>query len=69
MAHHKDHEKLARLKEAIASHEKLDSAQKSEAMKHIEEWYAEDKGLGTLAQALAERFAVLEPVLAELGLL
>ncbi|NPA29980.1 MAG: hypothetical protein GXO33_07345 [Epsilonproteobacteria bacterium] len=69
MAHHKQHEKLERLKEAIKAHETLSESQKSEALKHVEEWYAEDKGFGTLAQALAARFGALEPILAELGLL
>ncbi len=68
MPHHKDHEKLEAIKEAIKSSEKLTQEQKSNALAHIEEWYKEDKAFGSLIEALIEKFAELEPILAELGL-
>ncbi len=69
MSHHKHHEKLEKLKEAIISSEKLTEEQKSNALAHIEEWYAEDKAFGTLVEALIEKFAELEPLFSELGLI
>ena len=68
MAHHKDHEKLERIKEAIARSD-LKEEEKSNALAHVEEWYAEDRGAGTLVEMLLERFATLKPILAEAGLL
>ncbi|MCF6201285.1 MAG: hypothetical protein L3J42_04040 [Hydrogenimonas sp.] len=68
MAHHKHHEKLEAIKEAIKSSDKLTEEQKSNALAHIEEWYKEDKAFGLLVEALIEKFAELEPILAELGL-
>ncbi|WP_456401976.1 hypothetical protein [Hydrogenimonas sp.] len=69
MAHHKEHEKLEAIKEAIRSSEKLTEEQKSNALAHVEEWYEEDKAFGTLVEALIEKFAALEPIFAELGLI
>ncbi|BDY12358.1 hypothetical protein [Hydrogenimonas cancrithermarum] len=69
MPHHKDHEKLESLKEAIRNSDKLTEEQKSNALAHIEEWYEEDKAFGTLIEALIEKFAELKPVFAELGLI
>ena len=69
MPHHKDHEKLQRLKEAVASADRLSEKERQEALAKIEEWYAQDRAFGTLVAALAERFRGLEPLLAELGLL
>ncbi|WP_457597134.1 hypothetical protein [Hydrogenimonas sp.] len=69
MAHHKHHEKLEALKEAIKNSDRLSEEQKSNALAHIEEWYEEDKAFGTLVETLVEKFAALEPILAELGLI
>jgi len=69
MPHHKHHEKLEQLKEAIRNSDKLSEEEKNNALAHIEEWYEEDKAFGTLLETLVEKFAALEPILAELGLI
>ncbi|WP_300369043.1 hypothetical protein [Hydrogenimonas sp.] len=69
MPHHKHHEKLDQLKTAIEKSEKLSEEEKSNAIAHLEEWYEEDKAFGTLIEELTQKFAVLEPIFAELGLL
>jgi len=42
MPHHKHHEKLEQIKEAIKNNSNLSEEEKSNALKHIEEWYTED---------------------------
>jgi len=69
MPRHKHHEKLEALKQAIRNSDKLSEEEKSNALAHIEEWYEEDKAFGTLIEALTEKFAALEPIFAEMGLL
>ncbi len=69
MPHHKHHEKLEALKTAIRNSDKLSEEEKNNALAHIEEWYEEDKAFGTLIETLVEKFAALEPILAELGLI
>ncbi|WP_353663116.1 hypothetical protein [Hydrogenimonas sp. SS33] len=69
MPHHKHHEKLEQLKEAIRNSDKLSEEEKNNALAHIEEWYEEDKAFGTLMETLVEKFAGLEPILADLGLI
>ncbi len=69
MPHHKHHEKLEKLKAAIRNSEKLTEEEKNNALAHIEEWYEEDKAFGTLIESLVEKFSVLEPIFAELGLI
>ena len=69
MPHHKHHEKLEALKTAIRNSDKLSEEEKNNALAHIEEWYEEDKAFGTLLETLVEKFAALEPILAELGLI
>jgi hypothetical protein len=61
-------EHLERIKEAIAKAE-LSEEEKSNAWKHIEEWYAEDKAFGTLYEKLAEISPKIEALLAEMGLI
>ena len=67
MSSHKHHEKLEQIKEAIAE-AGLSEEEKSNAWKHIEEWYAEDRAFGTLYEKLAEISPRIEALLAELGL-
>ncbi len=69
MPHHKHHEKLEKLKEAIRSSKELSEEQKSNALAHVEEWYEEDKAFGSLIETLVEKFAELEPIFSELGLI
>ncbi len=47
MSHHKKHEKLEQIKDAIKN-SNLSEEEKSNAFKIVEEWYAEDKGLDQL---------------------
>ncbi len=61
-------EHLERIKEAIGKAE-LSEEEKSNAWKHIEEWYAEDKAFGTLYEKLAEISPKIEAILAEMGLI
>lgn len=71
MPHHKHHEKLEALKEAIEKNPNLSQEEKSNAIAHIEEWYAEDKAQGLLLEEIKEKLLEisknLEPILAELG--
>ncbi len=66
---HKDKEKhLERIKDNL---EKLDLSEeeKSNAWRHIEEWYAEDKAWGTFLADLAKVSPKIEALLTELGLI
>ena len=69
MASHKNHEQLEKIKEAIKNSTVLTQEEKSNSLKHIEEWIAEDKASGTLYKELTNITAKLEPLLAELGLI
>jgi hypothetical protein len=64
----KKEEHLQRIKEAIAN-SNLSEEEKSNAWKHIEEWYAEDQAFGTLYEKLAEISPKIEALLEELGLI
>jgi len=68
MSHHKRHEQLEKIKEAIGKAD-LSEEEKSNAWKHIEEWYAEDKAFGTLYEKLAEISPKIEALMEELGLI
>ncbi len=59
---------LERIKEAISKAE-LSEEEKSNAWKHIEEWYEEDKAFGTLYEKLSEISPKIEAILNELGLI
>ncbi len=61
-------EHLERIKDAIAKSD-LNEEEKSNAWRHIEEWYAEDKAFGTLYEKLAEISPKIEALLNELGLI
>ncbi|MRJ02274.1 MAG: hypothetical protein GXO19_04695 [Epsilonproteobacteria bacterium] len=73
MPHHKRHEKLERLKDAIKNHPDLTPQEKSNALAHIEEWYIEDQAdkffWNMVKEKLLEISAKFEPILAELGFL
>ena len=68
MSSHKHHERLEQIKDAIAKAE-LSDEEKSNAWKHIEEWYAEDKAFGTLYEKLAEISPKIEALMEEVGLI
>jgi len=61
-------EHLEKIKEAIKEAD-LSEEEKSNAWKHIEEWYAEDKAFGTLYEKLAEISPKIEALMEELGLI
>jgi hypothetical protein len=69
MPHHKHHEKLEAIKDAILRSETLSEEQKNNALAHIEAWYQEDKASGAFIEALVEKFTELKPIFAELGLI
>lgn len=60
---------LERIKENINKSDALSEEEKSNSMKHIEEWYAEDKAWGTFINELAQISPKIEAILAELGLI
>ena len=73
MPHHKHHEKLEKIKEAIKNSPHLSEEEKSNALAHIEEWYLEDQADRYFWQMVKEKLleisAKIEPILAEVGLL
>ena len=68
MSSHKDHAHLEKIKAAVEQSEHLSEAEKTQTIKHIEEWILEDKAEGTLYQELIEMANGIKPLLAELGL-
>jgi len=61
-------EHLERIKDAIKNSE-LSEEEKSNAWKHIEEWYREDKAFGALYEKLAEISPKIGALLEEIGLI
>ncbi|HIP61182.1 MAG TPA: hypothetical protein EYG98_01340 [Sulfurovum sp.] len=47
----------------------LSEEEKTNSIKHIEEWYAEDQAFGNIYQSLAEISPKVEALLQELGLM
>ncbi|WP_297442141.1 hypothetical protein [Sulfurimonas sp.] len=68
MSAHKHREHLEKIKDAVVNTEELDESQKSDSVKRIEEWIAEDKAFGTLKEELLEVSEYFEVLFAELGL-
>ena len=68
MPSHKHHEKLEKIKETIVN-ANLSEDEKANAVKKIEEWYAEDKGLNLLYDELANISSKITPLLEEIGLI
>jgi len=60
---------LERIKEGIKQHPELSEDEKSNSIKHIEEWYREDQAWGTFIEQLSELSPKIKALLAELGLL
>ena len=60
---------LERIKENIDKSNELSEEEKSNSMKHIEEWYREDQAWGTLIEKLSETSPKVKALLAELGLI
>lgn len=68
MSHHKNHEKLAKIKESINNTDQLSDSQKSDSVKRIEEWALEDKAFGTLQEELIKINEFFKEIFSELGL-
>ena len=60
---------LETIKENIDKHDALSQEEKSESMKRIEEWYAEDRAWDALMAELSSISPKVKTVLADLGLL
>ncbi|MEO1942006.1 MAG: hypothetical protein ABGW77_03845 [Campylobacterales bacterium] len=61
-------EELKKLKEIVKEHPEIGEEERSNTLKHLEEWYIEDQAEGILLEELLERFPFLEGLLMELGL-
>jgi hypothetical protein len=68
MSSHKHHENLEKIRENIKASEELSETEKSEGVKMVEEWIAEDKGFGLLYEQLVKLSSKFDPLLKELGL-
>lgn len=68
MSAHKHKEHLQKIKDAVVKTNKLSEEEKSNSIKHIEEWYEEDKAFGLLKEELLEISEYFETLFAELGL-
>ena len=60
---------LESIKENIGKSDVLSEEEKSDSMKRIEEWYAEDQAWGTLIGDLSEMSPMMKAILSELGLI
>ncbi len=60
---------IENIKERIEESKELNQEEKSNTIKHIEEWYAEDKAFGTFIAELAKISPKIEAILIELGLI
>ncbi|WP_345992566.1 hypothetical protein [Sulfurimonas sp. HSL-1716] len=69
MSSHKDHTHLQKIKEEVEKAPHLSEDEKSETIKRIEEWIAEDRAEGTFYEELLEITKGIKPILAELGLI
>jgi len=61
-------EKIKEIKDAIVESDILSEDEKSQSMKHIEEWFAEDRGFGIVYNELLEINEVFKEIFKELGL-
>jgi flagellar biosynthesis regulator FlaF len=60
---------LEKIKENIDKSDALSQEEKSDSMKRIEAWYAEDKAWEALMAELSELSPKVKSILAELGLI
>ena len=60
---------IEKIKEKIQESKELTDEEKSNSVKHIEEWYAEDNAWGTFIGELAKISPKVEAILVELGLI
>jgi predicted metal-dependent peptidase len=68
MSSHKHSEHIEKIKNAIKISGDMDDSQKSQTMKHIDEWILEDKAEGIFYNELIEMAKGIKPILEELGL-
>jgi hypothetical protein len=69
MSSHKNHEKLSQIKDAVVKSQELSENEKTNTLKHIDEWLLEDKAEGIFLEELVELASGVRPILVELGLL
>jgi len=69
MSSHKHQEHLNRIKDAVINSKELDENEKTNTIKHIDEWLLEDKADGLFVEELLNLTSSIKPILAELGLL
>ena len=60
---------LERIKEAVHNAKDITDEDKALAVKKIEEWYVEDKGMALLGEQLLSITEEITPILEEMGLL
>lgn len=60
---------LEKIKENIDKSNALSEEEKSDSMKRIEEWYAEDQAWGTFIREISEISPQIKSIMAELGLI
>ncbi len=60
---------IEKIKERVEQSSDLTQEEKSNTIKRIEEWYAEDKAFGTFLAELAKISPKVEAILVELGLI
>jgi len=69
MSSHKHHEHLNRIKDAVINSKELNENEKTNTIKHIDEWLLEDKADGLFIEELLNLTSAIKPILTELGLL
>jgi len=69
MSSHKNHEHLNKIKDAVINSKELNEDEKTNTIKHIDEWLLEDKAEGLFIEELLDLTSAVKPILAELGLL
>jgi hypothetical protein len=57
-----------KLKDAIASTEKLSEEEKTQSVQHIEEWMTEDRAFGLIYDELVEYNIAFKEIFKDLGL-
>ncbi len=67
MSTHKKHEHIQKIKSAVKASKDLTKDEKTQSIKHLDEWIEEDKGEGIFYKELVALTAKIEPILAELG--
>ncbi len=61
--------KYEKLREAISQTDKLTQEEKTQSVKHIEEWMTEDRAFGLIFDELVEVNEAFKEIFKELGLL